>query len=422
MYKKTLRDGFSISFNFPLQNRLSINPVCKRYIKYKIILIPSPFCFSFLPFPFFFLSFFLSLSFFFLFVCLLSLSLSPSFCIVITRFQRPCQRPMYYYPYYYPVQGQPQQHPLIPPQPTLYLNGPPLKPKQTGYSLWIGNLPFDVSIFEILQIFGFNNISSVFLIQKTFCAFVNFDSEHALNTAKDIFRANGEKIRNKKIMIKVQKQEDALPSSSSSSSSLTSSQSAMIIPAGSNPDQEDTMDELTSGLSTISIQEREQNTQARFFICKSLTLDELRVSQKLGIWSTQSKNVALFNRAFQTCQNVYLIFSANRSGHFFGYARMASPIHTTPIQTSITYQNGQLFHDPLRQILFWEIQQNAASQNYTNFKVQWMSPPGKTIPFHNSRVKNLKNPYNENKYLKIARDGTEVEPSVGNFLIQLFHQ
>lgn len=52
------------------------------------------------------------------------------------------------------------------------------------------------------------------------------------------------------------------------------------------------------------------------------------------------------------------------------------------------------------------------------FKIQWMSPPGKTVPFY--MVRHLKNPYNKNQPVKIARDGTEIEPSVGKQIIEMF--
>lgn len=54
------------------------------------------------------------------------------------------------------------------------------------------------------------------------------------------------------------------------------------------------------------------------------------------------------------------------------------------------------------------------------FKVEWLSPPGKTVPFY--KVRSIRNAYNKNRYLKIARDGTEVEPSVAKKLVDMFHE
>lgn len=52
------------------------------------------------------------------------------------------------------------------------------------------------------------------------------------------------------------------------------------------------------------------------------------------------------------------------------------------------------------------------------FKVEWLCT--NRLPFY--RTKGLRNPWNSNREVKIARDGTELETSVGRRLIQMFHQ
>jgi hypothetical protein len=68
----------------------------------------------------------------------------------------------------------------------------------------------------------------------------------------------------------------------------------------------------------------------RYFILKSLTTDDLDISVERGVWATQPHNEASLNRAFKTSTAVYLIFSANKSGEFYGYARMLQPIVPNP--------------------------------------------------------------------------------------------
>jgi hypothetical protein len=53
-----------------------------------------------------------------------------------------------------------------------------------------------------------------------------------------------------------------------------------------------------------------------------------------------------------------------------------------------------------------------------SFEVEWIS----TIRLSFYRTRGLRNPWNENKEIKIARDGTEIEPSIGRRLVQMFHQ
>ncbi|KAF7290223.1 hypothetical protein MIND_01335800 [Mycena indigotica] len=80
--------------------------------------------------------------------------------------------------------------------------------------------------------------------------------------------------------------------------------------------------------STDSTLLREHFPQ-RYFILKSLTKDDLELSVKTGLWATQHHNEGVLDRAFRTSQDVFLVFSVNKSGEFYGYARMAGPISET---------------------------------------------------------------------------------------------
>ncbi len=50
------------------------------------------------------------------------------------------------------------------------------------------------------------------------------------------------------------------------------------------------------------------------------------------------------------------------------------------------------------------------------FKIEWLAT--NRLPFY--RTRGLRNPWNANREVKIARDGTELETSVGRRLIQMF--
>jgi len=52
------------------------------------------------------------------------------------------------------------------------------------------------------------------------------------------------------------------------------------------------------------------------------------------------------------------------------------------------------------------------------FRVEWVST--NRLPFY--RTRGLRNPWNANREVKIARDGTELETSVGRRLVQMFHR
>jgi len=52
------------------------------------------------------------------------------------------------------------------------------------------------------------------------------------------------------------------------------------------------------------------------------------------------------------------------------------------------------------------------------FEIQWLSTT--RLPFY--RTRGLRNPWNANREVKIARDGTELETNVGRRLIQMFQR
>lgn len=98
---------------------------------------------------------------------------------------------------------------------------------------------------------------------------------------------------------------------------------------------------------------------------------------------------------------------------------------------------GYITDDTARGSLFWEAEspsgadgagdvspssdEGVAAENEVHgkpFRVRWQST--QPLPFY--RVRYLRNPWNHNREVKIARDGTELEPSVGANLVRLFHE
>jgi len=170
------------------------------------------------------------------------------------------------------------------------------------------------------------------------------------------------------------------------------------------------------------------------------------------------------------------VFSANKSGEYFGYARMLSPINddpaaaiefapkaqaTTdldlpkaiPTEANEFAPKGRIIDDSARGTIFWEAERddnmlevggqdveegNSSGAGSTGdassiqsesakgeskawgkpFKLEWLSTT--KLPFY--RTRGLRNPWNSNREVKIARDGTELEPSVGRRLIGLFNR
>ncbi|KAL1657384.1 YT521-B-like domain-containing protein, partial [Schizophyllum commune] len=63
-----------------------------------------------------------------------------------------------------------------------------------------------------------------------------------------------------------------------------------------------------------------------YFIPKSPTQYDLNLSVEKGVWTTQKHNEGILDQAYHTSKDVHLIFGVNKSGEFYGYARMAGPV------------------------------------------------------------------------------------------------
>ncbi|KAM7024136.1 3'-5' RNA helicase YTHDC2-like [Acridotheres tristis] len=135
-----------------------------------------------------------------------------------------------------------------------------------------------------------------------------------------------------------------------------------------------------------------QSMPVRYFIMKSSNLQNIDISQQKGIWSTTPSNEWKLNGAFWESSVVYLIFSVQGSGCFQGFARMSSAIGC-------------------------EKSQDWGSAGFGGvFKVDWIRK--EIIPFQFAH--HLLNPWNDSKKVQVSRDGQELEPQVGEQLLELW--
>ncbi len=115
-----------------------------------------------------------------------------------------------------------------------------------------------------------------------------------------------------------------------------------------------------------------------------------------------------------------------------------------PTAATETAPKGRIIDDSARGTIFWEAdtdedetaadqpdqavdedghEEGADDSSYSRatgrpFKIEWISTT--RLPFF--RTRGLRNPWNANREVKIARDGTELETSVGVRLLQMFHR
>ena len=127
-------------------------------------------------------------------------------------------------------------------------------------------------------------------------------------------------------------------------------------------------------------------------------------------------------------------------------AGTADELDVTTTAATATAPAGRIINDSARGTIFWEVESSEdehdrhsgeksgegppvsapvsitvddeETQSFGKpFRIQWLST--ERVPFH--RTRGLRNPWNANREVKIARDGTEIEPTVGRKLIALFH-
>ncbi|KAI1793327.1 YT521-B-like domain-containing protein [Ganoderma leucocontextum] len=222
----------------------------------------------------------------------------------------------------------------------------------------------------------FGGVSSIFLITRSNCAFVNFTTEAHLHAA--VMHFNGAPLRagdtrSPRLVCRVRGREDDLkagvgaqrgagvhvrwvkdkkerereeeaqrhgsaasesdPSSSSPTDpahligrlSLSSDEEG-AAGAGRRVRRPEPHSSSSGSYASTSSSILTVYFPKRYFILKSLTQFDLDLSVEKGLWATQRHNEGILDQAFRTSKEVYLIFSVNKSGEFYGYAKMVGPV------------------------------------------------------------------------------------------------
>eukprot|EP00930_Biecheleria_cincta_P099558 TRINITY_DN91186_c0_g1_i1.p1 TRINITY_DN91186_c0_g1~~TRINITY_DN91186_c0_g1_i1.p1 ORF type:complete len:455 (-),score=94.36 TRINITY_DN91186_c0_g1_i1:116-1480(-) len=132
------------------------------------------------------------------------------------------------------------------------------------------------------------------------------------------------------------------------------------------------------------------NPLTRYFVIKSNSHRNLVLSVENNVWATQRHNEEKFNEAFRTAPHVIFIFSVNSSGCYQGYAKMLGAMGASK-KTHVFKGFGRAFD------------------------LKWL----RLNDLDFGEVSDIQNSLNENKSVKISRDGQELDRFAGKRLCEL---
>ncbi|KAH6912818.1 YT521-B-like domain-containing protein [Coprinopsis sp. MPI-PUGE-AT-0042] len=241
-------------------------------------------------------------------------------------------------------------------------------PHRSPWVMWVGNVPSDATQEELWKFFtqipgpsgttDDSGVESIHLISRSNCAFINYSSEAAVSCA--ISTVNGLRLRPNDpqcpmLVCKIRRSMDDLQSGVGGQRGIglhkqwVRDQRNKLSQPDTPSDDKDVPEHLVNALASVSLSPSERSRRGthtssssshastsssflveffptRYFILKSLSEDDLNLSVENGLWATQKHNELLLDQAFRTARDVFLIFSVNKSGEFYGYARMIGPI------------------------------------------------------------------------------------------------
>ena len=183
------------------------------------------------------------------------------------------------------------------------IRGPPRKPKQSGHALWVGNLPPGTHIIDLKDHFARDatyDIESVFLISKSNCAFVNYKTESSCAAAMSRFHDS--RFQGVRLVCRLRR------GSASAASATQPTLAAVPSPstgaqASAEPNAEGATTEGSAIVDEAAIPEPApepvDKVPEKFFVVKSLTIEDLERSLQTGVWATQAHNEDALNKAYQ---------------------------------------------------------------------------------------------------------------------------
>lgn len=193
--------------------------------------------------------------------------------------------------------------------------------KPQGHAIWIGNLPPQTDLMSLVHHVckETEGLESLFLISKSNCAFANFKDEQSCSAAQR--KLHDSKFMTVRLVSRLRKSTVegpagvTAPTGPASSAPQTGSapeatvlggdgheirenEVAPATPSATGPDMKAAAPLVNGG----SLQ------RDRFFVLKSLTVEDLELSVRTNVWATQSHNEEALNSAFKVGVSNFWLF------------------------------------------------------------------------------------------------------------------
>lgn len=184
--------------------------------------------------------------------------------------------------------------------------GPPRKPKQSGHALWVGNLPPGTTVVSLKDHFSreaTKDIESLFLISKSNCAFVNYRTEISCTAA--MHRFHDSRFNGVRLVCRLRRSSAPASGVPTGPSSMVGTQQTSASPSMSPKQDSEAVEGFQEGTPKAPALQSDEETVVhstaanKYFIVKSLTLQDLELSIRNGIWATQSHNEDVLNKAYR---------------------------------------------------------------------------------------------------------------------------
>jgi hypothetical protein len=144
------------------------------------------------------------------------------------------------------------------------------------------------------------DIESLFLISKSNCAFVNYRTEESCSAA--MHRFHDSRFNGVRLVCRLRRSSAPASGVPTGPSAMVGTQAVNGTPPRSPKEvniEEPLVDGDTTAGKSDGVTRTASTSTGKYFIVKSLTLQDLELSVRNGIWATQSHNEEVLNKAFE---------------------------------------------------------------------------------------------------------------------------